>query len=224
MNFSDELCRLVIRHMNVVEESPKVIEEIEHSLFEAIHERFELLAKNSWGEEIHFWPGERERGDVKNKKWGLHALWFLPHEWYKYNEEEGVGMHGEYSLDFTRNDKNIHKLSAAVGVRGSQLRLGFKVVDSTGTKSWRDHVERTRQFYMERFSEESSGLQFFSDEGVIGLCFALDSEKVAEEYPNFDEALTPVDKALEALLKNHEVFDGFIKTLFELQKRASTDA
>ena len=212
MKFSDEICQLVISHMDAIEEAPQVISEIENCLFGAIQDRIELLAKESWGEEMWADRGEADRRPRADKNWGLHGrMWFGPHKW---SSEEDAGAN--LDLDFIRNRENVYKLSAALGVNGGQLRLCY--VEKAPSLNNKEKKARVSQFYREQTSLESSGLQLF-DDNVIGFCFTLDPEKVAEEYPNFDEALAPVNEAFNAFLKNHEIFDDYVKTLFELEKQ-----
>jgi len=53
----------------------------------------------------------------------------------------------------------------------------------------------------------------YNSDGYIYYPFVLDAEVLASEFPDFEKALEPLDRALETLFSVHKAFDDFVKKL-----------
>ena len=205
MSYADELCQLVIKNMEIIEEAPKVVEHVEKRLFAAINARIEKAVRAQKN-----WNGCYDLVTDNDDK----ETTFAPSEWPE--DEDGSYM-ASYTLHYMEEGEGYAWLSVATGVHGSALRLQFGLerhAIGTGAKvSVKEYKKFLHDFYNKTPVLAEAGFQITKD-GIIYLPFALDASKLAEEYPSFAETLEPLDNALKTLFKEHYIFDSFIKSFY----------
>ena len=201
MSYPDELCRLVIGHMEIIEEAPAVVEEAQNKLFVAINERIKRRVAARAG-----WKGCYELGITS----GEQGTRFAPSAW----PEDDAGAYLAYYYLDQAADICDHWLSVALGLRGDALCLHFHVERALSNLVAKEHKKLFLDFYSATPSLAESGFQIDKN-GEIFLPFILNASKVAEEYPDFDEALEPLDAALETLFKAHGAFAGFMNAFLK---------
>lgn len=210
MQFSDELSKLVIQNMEIIETAPSVVSEIEKALFESINERIEqkIKRKRNWSG-VYDLVIENEYPDTS----------FRPNHW-PIDDKEGT-YDAWYGLYRTEKGDGLNWLSCATGVRGAELCLFF-AFEYSHFKSDCNESNMNLREYKNKLSEcyenaksilESKG--FFLAKDVrshiyIFRPFCFDAETLAKEFPDFDEALKPLDEALDNLFEVHPVFDEFV--------------
>ena len=204
MGYPEELCQLVIRNMAIIEDAPKVVEEVEHALFNAINKRIEAFvsARDGWKGYYDF---------VTNKE--DEETTFAPVGW---PEDEAGSYLAWYTLGGVEGDGVDRWLSHAIGVRNAVLCFWFEIGNGIGELTVKEKKSRCQQFYAATPAVQQAGFQYDKSGGLF-LPFTLDAETLATEFPDFDTALAPLDKALDALLSVHAAFDGFVQ---EIQKAA----
>ena len=194
--YPDELCRLVIDNMEIIEEAPNVVEHVQEKLFKAINERIEqVTARENWRRCCELCTGDEDK------------TYFSPGEWF----DDAIEYLARYKLSYNEAGEDLYWLSNAIGVNGSTLYLQFSPEKSLSGLKPKEHKKRVQEFYTATPALAEAGFQLDS-EGNISLPFNLDAAKTAEEYPDFDEALAPLDTALETLFRVHNDFDGFVKS------------
>ena len=199
MKYPTDLCQLVINNMEILEEAPNVIEYVEEKLFAAINERVKerVAALDAWGGCYELYTGEKNETTFAPSDWPMDdAEWF-----YAY-----------YTLHYVEAGEDYQWLSNAIGLNNSSLCLQFMVRREFTGMNAKDYKKRLHDFYSATPALAETGF-LIAKSGVIFRPFALPAEKVAEEYPDFDEALAPLDAALEDLFKAHGEFDRFVKKL-----------
>ena len=202
MSYSAELCRLVICNMEILEEAPSIVASVEATLFAAIDERIKrrIEKQNNWEGVYSFSSGEEETT-------------FAPKSWPKTKDAD-ESCYAWYELDHTEDGEELDWLSSATGLRNAALCLQFDVdMDLCGFKNAKEYKNRLLRFYAGASVLHEAGFHFSEFYGVIYRPFAFDAGKLAEEYPDFDKALEPLDAALEDLFKAHDEFDKFVKGL-----------
>ena len=204
MQYSTELCQLIIRNMAIVEEAPKVHGEVENYLFATINKRIEasVAKKEGWRGCYELAPDD---DDVTQTS-------FSPTTW------PDEGSLAGYWLS-PKEGENLSWLSCALGVQGASLCLEFAVYKDLGGVSKKDNKTRCQKFYTNTPALHEAGFLYEEDTKHIDLGFALylpftlNAEALAAEFPDIDKALAPLDEALEKLFSVHKHFDAFVKEL-----------
>jgi len=197
MSYPDELCQLVISNMEIIEEVPKVVDHVETRLFTAINEgiRQRVRRQGNWKGRYDLCPGEEDQETS-----------FAPPEW---PEGEEGNLLACYTLWYMEAGEDIYWLSNAIGIYNSALRLQFTLKrDFTGLGT-KEHKKSLYDFYNKNAKLAATGFHIAKD-GTIYIHFTLETSKLVEEYPDFDEVLEPLDKALDTLCKEYLIFGGFI--------------
>jgi len=203
MSYPDDLCQLVIKNMEIIEDAPKVVDHVEKWLFAAINERIEQRVSTQ-----EKWKGDYERctGDDGETS-------FAPPEWPK--GEDG-SFFAYYELWYMEAGVDDYWLSNAIGIHDSALRLQFALSRDITDMGTKEHKKRCLDFYNANLTLAETGFRITKD-GIIYLPFVLDASKLAEEYPDIEEAFEPLDKALTILFKEHTIFDSFVKSFSHSQ-------
>ena len=188
MDYPDDICRLVIRHMDVVEEAPQVVEHVQKVLFCAIDGRIERHIKENGWQGVYGFFNDSTGG-----------TYFAPQFWPKDNSEYKIC----YQLSWAEEaSENTQMLSTAIGMQNAALSLDFWIDETWFELTGRENKKRLYDFYKEKKALRESGFHITKG-GTIYRPFSFDATKLAEDYPNFDAALTPLDEALEDLFKAH---------------------
>jgi hypothetical protein len=201
MNYPDELRRLVIRNMEVLETAPEVKDKVEYLLFDAINARIEgaVKAEKNW---------EGCYGLVTEKD--DYMTTFKPQSWPNCKDKsEDYGAC--YNLKETAD---YQWLSCATGVKGASLCFEFCVDSRWSGLSAREHNRKLETFSADNAALLKTGFSLTTGRRKsIVRPFHFDADKLAEDYPDFDESLAPLDAALDDLFKAHGEFDNFVKKL-----------
>ncbi len=201
MNYPKELCQLVIRSMEVIETAPEVVAATEKHLFAAMNARIEKAVKAKKN-----WKGCYDLVTDKEDE----ETTFAPEGWPEC-EDESYGAY--YTLTHTEESGDYEWLSCATGVMGAALCLAFSVgIDWSGL-TMKEYKKRFESFYAGNAVLQKAGFSLSPSKKSIARPFHFAADKLAAEYPDLDEALAPLDAALEDLFKAHGEFDKFVKGL-----------
>jgi hypothetical protein len=198
MNYPAELYPLVIRNMEVVEEAPHVVEVIEKNLFAAINARIEKRVKAQGN-----WKGCYDLVTDNAEE----ATDFAPAKWPETEEGKYAAC---FCLDCTEGTDNSW-LAHAIGYKGIALYLYFYLDHSWFELTLKEYKQRLSEFYAATPALAEVGFHITAKNDCICRQFSFDAGKLAEEYPDFDEALAPLDAALDDVFKAHTYFDALIK-------------
>jgi len=204
MNYPKDLCRLVIKNMDIIEAASSIVESVTYELFAAINARIEERVKIQQN-----WKG---RYDLVTDQDGKDTA-FIPNNW-------PTDEKGKYLIYYrlTHAHGNIEYLSHATGGQGATLVLSFTIL-STKVYNMLLGVYKTKlaDFYTRSVTIQAAGFVLSEAEDEILRPFTFDPEMLAAEYSDsdsdFDEALAPLDAALDDLFKVHKEFDTFVKNL-----------
>ena len=198
MSYSDELCQLVIRHMEIIEEAPHVVEQIEGRLFAAANERVKKHAI------LKGWKGCYELGIGKEDETS-----FAPADW---PEDEGGRYLAYCTVSYVEAGENYKWLSNAIGLGNAALCLQFVIEREFTNLNSKEYKKILHEFYLSITALQEARFLIVNS-GTIHRPFTLDAERMAGEYPDFDETLAPLDAALEDMFKVSGEFDRFVKKL-----------
>jgi hypothetical protein len=204
MNYPNELCQLVIRNMEVIETAPEVIDEAATRLFAVINARIEkaVKAKRDW-EGCYDLVTDKDYAETT----------FAPQSWPKYGDEEDESYGVYYTLTHTEGSEDYEWLSCATGVMGSSLCFAFVVDSEWSGLTAGEYKKKLETFYAGNAALQETGFSLAPGRKSIVRPFFFDAEKLAAGFPDFDEALSPLDAALDDLFKAHGEFDKFVKKL-----------
>lgn len=202
MNFPKELCQLVIRNMEIIETAPEVITATEKRLFAAINARVEAAIEAKTDN----WKGCYDLVTDNDDEQTV----FAPGDWPDCED----GSYGAYYfLMETEECADYHWLSCATGVRGAELCFAFIVESEWSGLSPSNYKKSLETFYAGNDVLQKAGFSLASNKKSIVRPFHFDPEKIAEEYPDLEEALAPLDAALEDIFRAHAEFDKFVGQL-----------
>lgn len=115
-------------------------------------------------------------------------------------------------------------LSCATGVKGAALCFEFFVDPDWSGLTAKAYKKTLEKFYAGNLVLQQAGFFLSQNRKSIVRPFHFDTAKLAEEYPDFDEALAPLDTALEDIFKAHSEFDNFVNKISDsLIYRCPTD-
>lgn len=200
MAHSDEICKLVIKNIALLEEAPRIIEEIENNIFKAINERFESFFENH-----DTWKGVY----TYNEDDGETSV--APNAWPENNKNEYLAYYS-FQLNELADEGSNYLLADILGETTlCQFVIGFGVdrVELFGMnkKTWKDFLLKR---YLAMPELEKNGVKI-KDESLI-IPIRLDPILVEKEYPDdFDESLRPIDAALATLMKIHPLIDNIVQ-------------
>ena len=199
MSYPVELCKLVIRNIEIIEEAPNVVAEVEKKLFTAINERIEeRVIKHSRAT----WAGVYSLVTGK-----IGGTYFAPRGWLRLTEDE-EDYWAWYECWLVKGDINFtHKLPQAIGLKNAALAIGF---DSAFAESVDDKREKMANFYEATSAIKDAELLLHINADYIYTHIPLDVDALADGFPDFTKALNPLDDALTRLFSVHEHFDRYV--------------
>ena len=193
MPYNDDICKLVIENIALLEEAPLVIEEIENNIFKEINSKFKEFFEN-----YDNWEGayleEDEETTVKPQKWPGDA-----DGWYAYYTFKDDSDERNYPLTALLGETTLDKYAIYFGVDENNL-CDMK------NKSWKAFL---KQQYLARPDLKANGVQL--DGQYLSIPIRLDRKVVAAEYPDFEECLTPIAEAINTLMKVHPLIDEIVQ-------------
>lgn len=203
MKYDKDLSQLTIRNMETVENTLKVVGDIEKVIFRELNRSTkEYLKSESFA--ITDCSIFDLYGDVDN-------LEFKIPRWMTDSNE----CLASYCIRYDDNDENesLTCLSHALGTKTATLRLSFKPVsEAFGLKK----VQRKRvicEFFGSNTLLPILGFKISPSQMDIVYDFHFDGELIATEYPDFEDSFKPLRDALDALFQAHPHFCKFINEL-----------
>lgn len=101
---------------------------------------------------------------------------------------------GKYAINFCVDENNL---------------CGMK------KKAWKDFLKKQ---YLARPDLQANGVKLEGE--YLSIPIRLDPKAVATEYPDFDECLTPIDEAINVLMKVHPFIDEIVQEALRQNKSA----
>lgn len=205
--YNSDISKLIIKNIALLEEAPKIIEEIEKKLYEAINAKFKKFL-----EDHDDWKGEYSYGEESGE------ATLAPDSW---PEDENGSYWAWYTLgpSKTSNEDYQYDLTALFGqTPHGRFALSFGVyregLCGMNKKAWKDYLLKE---YKERPELKLNGVQL--EREVLLIPINLDAAKVEAEYPDdLDECLKPIDDALSTLTMVHPQIDQIVNKASEQMK------
>lgn len=202
MNYSPELCKLVIQNLNVLEVAPKIVDEIEDKIFEEIKKRCEDSFKKEKGWKVNF---DFSEGIME----------FYPGSWIQEQNEIPIAKIKLTNIE--KDDDDSFWLSLFLGLRpGGEVAFSFSIdynvlrVDKRGFK----------RLLVECFDNNSElqKLGFRLNDDTLALTVVLNEKILVEEYPDdLDKSFVPIDKALKVF---HETLPVLTEMTHSIRDKA----
>lgn len=200
MNYPDELCRLVIQNMEIVEEAPRVVKAVEKKLFRTINDT--IRAQVSQQEN---WKGTYDLVTESNSG----ATMFYPVEWYSAEKESCYAC---YEMTYSELDDGNYWLSHALGLNNLTLWISFNIKESLLNISRSQTRKLISEFYIGNKILSSYGF-LIAKNSTIYLQFNFDADIIAREYATLEDTMGPVHKTMDAILNAHNEFCVFVNTV-----------
>lgn len=202
MNYPKELCELIIKNMDIIEQAPNVADSVEEKLFNCIDNQIEARVKK----ETNDWSGIYSICGKNGE------TWFCPNHWKENDDKIFYAWYGLTYIDGP--NANDRYLSRAMGVQESSLCLFFYCDRTSYDMNFTAYKKELKSFLAKNNVLQKAGFILHPDENKIALPFKFDANLLAEECPDdFDKALAPLDTALDTLFRVHSEFDMFVKSL-----------
>lgn len=186
MSYPNELCRLVLGNLALLEQAPSIISEIEAVLFTAINARLEqrVRALDGW-DGVFDLAVDADSGET----------YFGPRDWLERNLY--------YALDGTEDDTEYWSTMAFAAFSARKARLCLQITPEPSRKK--------RKGLFARLSActdvfQANGIEFDEKSGMFYVPIVLDLAAAVAAYPDIDALLGPVDQAFDRLLKGHEQY------------------
>lgn len=198
MPYNNDICKLVIENIALLEEAPLVIAEIQEEIFKAINKKFKGVFEKytTWeGFYSYFEEGDRAETRMKPNIWPSDEV-----EYQAYYEFIDESDECEYYLTALFGGKPLCKYA---------ISFYFNAINLCGMnkRTWKDFLKKQ---YNARPDLKANGVQLEGGE-CLSISIRLDPKAVAAEYPDFDECLKPIDDAINALMKVHPLIDEIVQ-------------
>ena len=200
MQFNDEVSKIVIRNIDLLEDAPNIIREVEKKIFKAINEKFETFFSNldGWNQDGVY----TYYSDATDAQTTFSAVsWPL--------DDEDYAVYYEF-CESDDDEFDPYHLSILTGTRTiSHYGIFFSIdLDYFGVKKskWKAFL---REQYQARPQLAELGVSFEGQKLCIPI--VLDATLMAEEYPDFDTCLEPIENALAILMKAHPYIDEIVQ-------------
>lgn len=208
MAFSADICKLVIGNIELLEDAPNVISEIENKVFKEINARIKsyIDGNEGWKDGVYTYFDEDD-GETTFAPTG----WPEDEEgnytaWYGFNRKTGEGY--KYNLSALVGKTPLDNYGIFFGVDNNSM--GMK------KNQWKNFLSNQ---YINKPILQENGVIY--DGLLLYIPITLDPKLIAEEYPLFDACLKPVDDALDILVKVNPDIHGIVKELENLGSAAA---
>ncbi|WP_129351726.1 hypothetical protein [Solidesulfovibrio carbinolicus] len=198
MAYSDELCKLVIANIEIIEEAPSVVLDVDATILNAINERIRdrIDALDGW-DGVYSLGNENEDGKTvfRAPQWPL--------------DDAGACL-AWYELWLTSETE--YWTTPAIGAKSSRLCFRFNSEKEFHGKNKKAIKAYYKVALFDNQELSKAGVIVLED-GTLAIPFNFDPNKVVEEYPDLDDCLKPLDDAFDKLIQVHPVFDKLVKEL-----------
>ncbi|WP_321402823.1 hypothetical protein [Maridesulfovibrio sp.] len=203
MKYSNELCRLVANNIEILEEAPSVLSDIESKMFKAMNKRIKERIENAGD-----WKGVYDY--YTNDKYNETS--FAPLSWPNNAEEN-------YAAFFTLSlfdEEDSYWVSVFFGLKNSSMcfNVGFDANYFSLTDS--ELKVKVNEFFANHNELSQRGFRLIyptSKYCRLSRGFSFDRNKFIEELPAWDETFDPLDKALDDVLASVPLIEKFIDEL-----------
>ena len=191
MRIANEIARIAIADAKTIADATTVLDQIDDSFGVFLMEYLEDVIE-------------------KRSAWWCEDDCFGPKDW--------PNMEGDYQAYYEIafcGDETYWLLHVA---GESSRSLGLALVIEPSLLGGKDYAKRLQKFFDENY-EQLEGAELLSpcfskDKLYIVFPFKVGLKQIADEYPNWEDAVSQeFDAALRNLLKAHKVIDGFVKSL-----------
>jgi len=197
MAFSNEICKIVIENIELLEEAPNVIDEIDNKVFKEINNRFKAYfdGKEGWKDEGVYTYLDDGDGETT----------FAPIGW---PEDEDTDYTAYYQFCCNSDENFQYRLTALAGkIAFAKFGIFFSAENvGMNKKQWKSFLMSQ---YQSKPILQESGVTY--EGGSLCIPIVIDPKLMAEEYPDFDACLKPVDDAIEILMKVNPYIDEIVK-------------
>lgn len=211
MKYDKEIAALTIKNISMIENTQKVVAEIETTLFRALDTLVEDRVKASGlqiasDEKFAFYKDELSFG-IEN--WGT-----------------GKDKLANYYLDTgaETDDEDWFYLTHALGEHAANATLRF-VFNIYYYSAFNLKKGKFKKILYTLFAEQTEllalGFQLSETGETIELKFNLDKDNVADEYPDFDMSFDPVNNALDKLFEAHPYFEALVTKVQTLSENTT---
>ncbi|MDR1308602.1 MAG: hypothetical protein LBL95_01675 [Deltaproteobacteria bacterium] len=202
MTFPPDICKLIIKNMDIVEIIPEAREATERQVFSAINARIEK-AVGERGD----WKGcfdlvtEDDDGETS----------FAPDDWPESDDDCYMAC---YSLTCSPGESDDRSwLSCATGANGASLCFELFLDPDLGGLSALKLKRRLEAFFADNPEPGAAGFVLVPNTGRIIRPFSLDPEELALAFPDPGDSLSRLDRALEDVFGAHGAFDALVRRL-----------
>ncbi len=201
MNCTDDMHRLVIQHMEIVESLPSMAQSVELDFFQALNDRLEQKIFDRGG-----WSGEY---DIVINEYS-NETYIYPHSWIK---KDYFKASFALKLD-TEAVQSTYLLSHALGIHAqAPLCFCFEVNTHVYDIHERNLKKALRMFLMRNEKLQTVGFRLSQNKKCITLPVLFSPEALAECYPILDACFTPLDDAIEAIFSVLNEFTVFLESI-----------
>lgn len=201
MSYNNELCKLIIENIELLEEAPGVISSIEKLAFQKINHKFKafFVGRAGWKDDGVYDYFDDDGGETSfaSASWpvdddGAYAAY--------YQFSEACGDLSEYYLSILTGKVPKDNYGIFFDVDANFFGMN--------KRTWKAFLQNQYQLNP-KLGE--LGVEFSA--GRLCIPIILDATLVAKEYPDLEESLNPVDDALAILMEAHLHISGIVEKI-----------
>lgn len=195
--YPEDLCKLTLDNIELVEDSLTVINAIEEKLFSHIVTYLKkFAAKSKLIEDLE---------DLENSKNGI---------WKKNWQLSENSRLAYFYCEQTKNGDSDWTISSLLGCRGAKIAIKFYIDPKPLGLDKRQVIKILNTFYNQNEILQEKGFYINQEEkNSIDIDFNITKEEALNSYFHNKHSFKELDNALEQIMYSLDLFDSFIKSL-----------
>jgi hypothetical protein len=197
MKYDDNLIKIVLDNMELVEESNNILISIEESILSSLFNYIKNLNEKNKIFEIGTYDTEKQE------------MYFLKKKWY--NSDNDIELaYFSFECDETKNSWPIVLTGQSPdSVAGFYYYISYNEF-GLNRREWRNFLQKEYNLYHDFLK---NGFSINKSGDSIIKTFILEKECLSLSYPNFNDCFTPIYKAYHDIINNIVLFDNILKDI-----------
>ena len=193
MSYNADICKLVIKNVENVEEAMEVLDYTGGKLWESISQ----YIKENIRKRDNFASEMDEEGDI--------SIWET--SWPRTEDDTPLASFSVYGEGDGLDDRSWISIFCGL-VPGTIAGLFFWYEWEVGKKEWKKFL---KDFYIKNPELRESGFSLNADGTAIVFPLKFDLDCLAENFPDLDDCFESLNDALEAICAQRKTFDKLIE-------------
>lgn len=190
--YPEDLCKLAIDNVELIEDSLTVVDAIEEKLISNINNYLKEFAAKA-----------KLKGDFDDFEGGF---------WKKNWQTSDDSWLAWFYCTQTQNGDSDWTISSLLGCRGAKIAIKFYIDPKVLGTDKKQAIKMLNTFYNQNETLQEKGFYIDQEEkNSINIDFTISKDEAFNSYFRNKHSFKELDNALEQIMSSLELFDSFIK-------------